>query len=381
MNTRQRIKGHWIKKSILATLLMGLFYLFATIDIGQVGQGIERWGENIGRAADEAGGNIGDAARAAGESDVAHALGRGADKVTQFMKEASGRPQQGPPRPANQLARRPVTNTLPPSPGLAPAAAKAGAPPTGNLDDLSTKLKGTANDVMDMQAKQASPANIPQPGTPPQRTALDDDFDKSVARAKQRYGNRLYQQYMGGATTAKERAIGALRMENAIAEAEGKGDLIQANYLRQQLAVAQSNNEWSVDNLQQKADAGDLEAKRQLDEYYAFMKTVEGSSPEEAFPFLISIISGLLLYGYIVLLSPKDATINRKTLIPWCVGLAIFDMLGNWVNQSWLFLFVEILVILVVARNFQCSWKRSFAILGLMLVSILILGGLLPLFL
>lgn len=187
MNTRQRIKGHWIKKSILATLLMGLFYLFATIDIGQVGQGIERWGENIGRAADEAGGNIGDAARAAAESDAAHALGRGADKVTQFMKEASGRPQQAPPRPANQLARRPVTNTLPPSPGLAPAAARAGAPPTGNLDDLSIKLQGTANDVMDMQAKQASPANIPQPGSPPQRTAMDDDFDKSMAQARQQY--------------------------------------------------------------------------------------------------------------------------------------------------------------------------------------------------
>lgn len=71
-------------------------------------------------------------------------------------KYASMPPQQGPPRPANQLARRPVTNTLPPSPGLAPAAAKAGAPPTGNLDDLSIKLQGTANDALDMQAKQAS---------------------------------------------------------------------------------------------------------------------------------------------------------------------------------------------------------------------------------
>ena len=63
-----------------------------------------------------------------------------------------------------------------------------------------------------------------KPGSPPQRTAMDDDFDKSMAQARQQYGNRLYQQYMGGATTAKERAIGALRMENAIAEAEGKGD-------------------------------------------------------------------------------------------------------------------------------------------------------------
>lgn len=69
-------------------------------------------------------------------------------------KYASAPPQQGPPRPANQLARRPVTNTLPPSPGLAPAAARAGAPPTGNLDDLSIKLQGTANDALDMQAKQ-----------------------------------------------------------------------------------------------------------------------------------------------------------------------------------------------------------------------------------
>lgn len=70
-------------------------------------------------------------------------------------KYASAPPQQGPPRPANQLAQRPVTNTLPPSPRLAPAAAKAGAPPTGNLDDLSIKLQGTANDALDMQAKQA----------------------------------------------------------------------------------------------------------------------------------------------------------------------------------------------------------------------------------
>lgn len=69
-------------------------------------------------------------------------------------KYASAPPPQPP--PPNQLARRPVTNTLPPSPGLAPAASKAGAPPTGNLDDLSIKLQGTANDALDMQAKQAS---------------------------------------------------------------------------------------------------------------------------------------------------------------------------------------------------------------------------------
>ena len=65
-----------------------------------------------------------------------------------------------------------------------------------------------------------------EPGAPSQRTAMDDDFDKSMAQARQQYGNRLYQQYMGGATTAKERAIGVLRMENAIAEAEGDASLL-----------------------------------------------------------------------------------------------------------------------------------------------------------
>ena len=215
----------------------------------------------------------------------------------------------------------------------------------------------------------------------PKQSGLDEDMAKGVALAKQRYGEQLRNQYMGGATTAKEYAIGALRMENDIAKAEAEGNTSLANALRQQLAMAQRTNEWYNGELQQKADAGDTRAQRELNEYYAFMKTVEGSSPAGSFPFLVSIISGLLLYGYIVLLSPKGVTINRKTLIPWCIGLTVFDMLGNWVNQSWLFLFVEILVILVVARNFQCSWKRSFAILGLMLVSILILGGLLPLFL
>ena len=215
----------------------------------------------------------------------------------------------------------------------------------------------------------------------PKQSGLDADMAKGIAQAKRRYGEQLRNQYMGGATTAGQYAVGAARMENDIAKAEGEGNTELANILRQQLAIVQQANQIRNADLQRRADAGDTRAQRELDEYYAFMKTVEGSSPGEAFPFLISIISGLLLYGYIVLLSPKDATINRKTLIPWCVGLAIFDMLGNWVNQSWLFLFVEILVILVVARNFQCSWKRSFAILGLMLVSILILGGLLPLFL
>ena len=102
---------------------------------------------------------------------------------------------------------------------------------------------------------------------------------------------------MGGATTAKEYAIGALRMENDIAKAEGEGNTELANMLRQQLAAVQQANQISNTELQQKANVGDTRAQRELDEYYAFMKTVEGSSPGEAFPFLISIISGLLLYG------------------------------------------------------------------------------------
>lgn len=68
-------------------------------------------------------------------------------------KYASAPPPQPP--PPNQLARRPVTNTLPPSPGLAPAAAKAGAPPAGNLDNITAKVQGAVNDTLDMQAKQA----------------------------------------------------------------------------------------------------------------------------------------------------------------------------------------------------------------------------------
>lgn len=219
-----------------------------------------------------------------------------------------------------------------------------------------------------------------EPSAAPKINGLDADMAKGVALAKQHYREQLRDQYIGGASTAKEYAIGALRMENDAAKAEAEGNTSLANSLREQLAGVQRVNQIGINELQQKANAGDLEAKRELDEYYAFMKTVEGSSSAGSFPFLISIISGLLLYGYIVLFSPNAASAKRKTLIPWCVGLVIFDMLGNWVNQSWLFLFVEILVILVVARNFQCSWKRSFTILGLMLVSILILGGLLPLF-
>ena len=64
-------------------------------------------------------------------------------------------PQQAPQMPPNQLARRPVGPTIPPSPGIAPAAAKAGAPPTGGIDTIANKLQGAANDALDMQAKQA----------------------------------------------------------------------------------------------------------------------------------------------------------------------------------------------------------------------------------
>lgn len=216
---------------------------------------------------------------------------------------------------------------------------------------------------------------------PPKRSAaMEAEWKKSEDYADRQYDAQTRSKYFGGASTLRQYAVGVAQMENDIAKAEAKGDMSRANYLRKQHAFYADVNQSHVNSTQQKANAGDTRAQRELDEYYAFMKTVEGSSSAGSFPFLISIISGLLLYGYIVLLSPKDARINRKTLIPWCVGLAIFDMLGNWVNQSWLFLFVEILVILVVARNFQCSWKRSFTILGLMLVSILILGGLLPLF-
>lgn len=103
-------------------------------------------------------------------------------------KYASAPPQQGPPRPANQLARRPVTNTLPPSPGLAPAAAKAGAPPTGNLDDLSIKLQGTANDALDMQAKQAYVVDyvaFPAPG-------VKSAYDLSGRMEAQAIMDRIY---------------------------------------------------------------------------------------------------------------------------------------------------------------------------------------------
>ena len=63
--------------------------------------------------------------------------------------------QQPPKMPPNQLARRPVGPTLPPSPGIAPAASKAGAPPTGGVETIANKVQGAANEALDMQAKQA----------------------------------------------------------------------------------------------------------------------------------------------------------------------------------------------------------------------------------
>ncbi|MCD8064867.1 GNAT family N-acetyltransferase [Akkermansia sp.] len=101
-------------------------------------------------------------------------------------KYASAPPPQPP--PPNQLARRPVTNTLPPSPGLAPAAARAGAPPAGNLDDLSIKLQGTANDALDMQAKQAYVVDyiaFPSPG-------VKSAYDLSRRMEAQAIMDRIY---------------------------------------------------------------------------------------------------------------------------------------------------------------------------------------------
>lgn len=72
-----------------------------------------------------------------------------------WNKTASMPPQQAPQMPPNQLARRPVGPTLPPSPGIAPAATKAGAPPTGGIDTIANKVQGAANEALDMQAKQA----------------------------------------------------------------------------------------------------------------------------------------------------------------------------------------------------------------------------------
>ena len=184
-----------------------------------------------------------------------------------------------------------------PAPGTPPVMKMASTTTTTPMTEIpkpptAQPIKPVAPIKTSNIASQSASTNIPQPGAPPQRTAMDDDFDKSMAQARQQYGNRLYQQYMGGATTAGQKAVGAAQMENAIAEAEGKGDSTQANYLRQQLAMAQSNNEWSTSHLQQKANAGDLEAKKQLAQlgdlnykknqntwYGSLWNTVQGVNP------------------------------------------------------------------------------------------------------
>ena len=218
-----------------------------------------------------------------------------------------------------------------------------------------------------------------EPGAPPQKTGMQLDMEKGMAQARERFGEQLNNQYMGGATTVGQQAVGITQMENAIAEAEGNGNTGRANMLREQLALAQSVNQRYLKQLKQKADAGDAGAQRELDEYYELIKTSTPSLP--AVPFVVSIIFGLLVYWCMVLFSPRDTILNRKTLILWCVGLTVFDMLGNLTNSSWLFLFGEVLAILLIARSFKYSWKRTFSILGIVLVSVLILGGLLTTFL
>ena len=218
-----------------------------------------------------------------------------------------------------------------------------------------------------------------EPSTPPQKTGMQLDMEKGMEQARKRSGDQLYNQYMGGATTAGQYAIGAAQMENAIAEAERNGNTGRANMLREQLARANSNNQWYLNELKQKADAGDAGAQRELNEYYELIKTSTPSLP--AVPFVVSIIFGLLFYWCMVLFSPRDTILNRKTLMLWCVGLTVFDMLGNLTNSSWLFLFGEVLAILLIARSFKYSWKRTFSFLGIVLVSVLILGGLLTTFL
>lgn len=218
-----------------------------------------------------------------------------------------------------------------------------------------------------------------EPGAPPQKTGMQLDMEKGMAQARERFGEQLYNQYMGGATTAGQQAVGITQMENAIAEAEGNGNTGRANMLREQLALAQSVNQRYLKQLKQKADAGDAGAQRELDEYYELIKTSTPSLP--AVPFVVSIIFGLFVYWCMVLFSPRDTILNRKTLILWCVGLTVFDMLGNLTNSSWLFLFGEVLAILLIARSFKYSWKRTFSILSIVLVSVLILGGLLMTFL
>ena len=136
-----------------------------------------------------------------------------------------------------------------------------------------------------------------EPGAPPQRSAaMQAEFDKGTAQNRERYGDQVYDQYMGGATTAGQKAVGAAQMENAIAVAEGKGDTAQADMLRQQLARANSNNQWYLNELKQKADAGDAGAQRELDEYYELIKTSTPSLP--AVPFVVSIIFGFNSFKY-----------------------------------------------------------------------------------
>ena len=98
----------------------------------------------------------------------------------------------------------------------------------------------------------------------PKQSGLDEDMAKCVALAKQRYGEQLRNQYMVGATTAKEYAIGALRMENDIAKAEGEGNTELANMLRQQLAAVQQANQISNTDLKQKAMVGPRNTRRRF---------------------------------------------------------------------------------------------------------------------
>ena len=90
-----------------------------------------------------------------------------------------------------------------------------------------------------------------EPSTPPQKTGMQLDMEKGMEQARKRSGDQLYNQYMGGATTAGQYAIGAAQMENAIAEAERNGNTGRANMLREQLARANSNNQWYLNELKQ----------------------------------------------------------------------------------------------------------------------------------
>lgn len=133
---------------------------------------------------------------------------------------------------------------------------------------------------------------------------MQAEFDKGTAQNRERYGDQVYDQYMGGATTAGQKAVGAAQMENAIAVAEGKGDTAQADMLRQQLARANSNNQWYLNELKQKADAGDAGAQRELDEYYELIKLrhpryLRFLSLSASFRLIILLVHGAVLsQGY-----------------------------------------------------------------------------------